>query len=427
MKVEFPYGRSILSGEIPEERFLGVIESGLRDYVPDKTEEELVRNAMAEPCGTKRLSELSVGKRQIVIICSDHTRPVPSRIIIPEMLAEIRKGNPDAEVTLLIATGCHRETRKEELLQKFGEDILRKERIVIHDCDDVENLVHLGQLPSGGELILNRIAVEADLLLAEGFIEPHFFAGFSGGRKSVLPGIASRKTVLYNHNAAFISHPNARTGIISGNPIHEDMLYAARKVELSYIVNVVLNPEKKIVFAVSGDLEKAHKKGREFLKKLTSVPAVLADIVITTNGGYPLDQNIYQAVKGMTASESCVHPGGVTIMLAESSDGAGGESFLQTFREEKNLQKMTEGFLVTPPEETIIDQWQSQIFARVLMHTNVIFISEASDALVRDFQMIPAHSIEEALELADSILEKEGIQKGTILAIPDGVSVIVGN
>ena len=427
MKVEFPYGRSILSGEIPEERFLGVIESGLRDYVPDKTEEELVRNAMAEPCGTKRLSELSVGKRQIVIICSDHTRPVPSRIIIPEMLSEIRKGNPDAEVTLLIATGCHRETRKEELLQKFGEDILRKERIVIHDCDDVENLVHLGQLPSGGELILNRIAVEADLLLAEGFIEPHFFAGFSGGRKSVLPGIASRKTVLYNHNAAFISHPNARTGIISGNPIHEDMLYAARKVELSYIVNVVLNPEKKIVFAVSGDLDKAHKKGREILKKLTSVPAVLADIVITTKGGYPLDQNIYQAVKGMTASESCVHPGGVTIMLAESSDGAGGESFLQTFREEKNLQKMTEGFLVTPPEETIIDQWQSQIFARVLMHTNVIFISEASDALVRDFQMIPAHSIEEALELADSILEKEGIQKGTILAIPDGVSVIVGN
>ena len=119
MKVEFPYGRSILSGEIPEERFLGVIESELRDYVPDKTEEELVRNAMAEPCGTKRLSELSVGKRQIVIICSDHTRPVPSRIIIPEMLSEIRKGNPDAEVTLLIATGCHRETRKEELLQKF--------------------------------------------------------------------------------------------------------------------------------------------------------------------------------------------------------------------------------------------------------------------------------------------------------------------
>ncbi|MBR6322711.1 MAG: nickel-dependent lactate racemase [Lachnospiraceae bacterium] len=426
MRLEFPYGRTMLETEIPEARLAGVLRSGLHEYVPEADEETLVRQALASPEASAPLHTLASGKKNIVILCSDHTRPVPSRVIIPAMLGEIRKGNPEAEITLLIATGCHRETRREELADKFGEEILRNERIVIHDCDDEKNLVTLGKLPSGGELVINRIAVEADLLTAEGFIEPHFFAGFSGGRKSVLPGIAARKTVLYNHNAGFIAHPKARTGVIEGNPIHEDMLYAARKAGLAFIVNVVINAEKKVIYAAAGDTEAAHKKGREFLGKLARVPAVPADIVITTNGGYPLDQNIYQAVKGMTAAEACVRPGGVTIMAAESSDGAGGESFLRTFREEKDLSRMTEIFLRTPPEETIVDQWQSQIFARVMMRSAVIFISEAPDETVRDFGMIPAHSMAEALEKADQILAQKGILQGKILAIPDGVSVIVG-
>lgn len=160
-----------------------------------------------------------MGKKDVVIIASDHTRPVPSKIIMPLMLEEIRKGNPDADITILIATGCHRETAKEELVQKFGKDIVDNEKILVHDCDDTTNLVSLGRLPSGGELIINKIAVEADLLCSEGFIEPHFFAGFSGGRKSVLPGIASRKTVLANHRSAFIADDHARTGILEGNPI----------------------------------------------------------------------------------------------------------------------------------------------------------------------------------------------------------------
>ena len=424
-QVTFPYGKTEISCEIPEERFAGVLRSGLEVYRPEGSEEEIVKKALSEPIGTRPLSELSRGKKKVVVICSDHTRPVPSKLLIPPMLAEIRKGNPAAEITLLIATGCHRETRKEELLAKFGEEILRKERIVIHDCDDEKNLVSLGTLPSGGELIVNRLAAEADLLVSEGFIEPHFFAGFSGGRKSVLPGIASRKTVLYNHNAAFISHPKARTGVIDGNPIHDDMIFAARKAGLAFILNVVINAQKKIIYAAAGDAEEAHRAGREFLGSLAGVKAVTADIVMATNGGYPLDQNIYQAVKGMTAAEACVKEGGVIIMFAESSDGAGGESFRRTFREEKDLRKMTERFLKTPADETIVDQWQSQIFARVMQRASVVYVSEAPDDVVRDFGMIPAHSAEEALEAADRILQEKGIINGTILAIPDGVSVIV--
>ena len=224
-EIKFPYGKEKISLFIEKEQLCGVLESAIEQYVPSFSETELLENAIANPVSSLPLSRLSLGKKRIVIIASDHTRPVPSKLIIPLMLREIRRGNPGAEITILIATGCHRSTTKDELISKFGEEIVEREKIVIHNCDDSENMVHIGTLPSGGALEINRIAAEADLLVSEGFIEPHFFAGFSGGRKSVLPGIASRKTVLANHCSEFIANPNARTGILKNNPIHEDMLW----------------------------------------------------------------------------------------------------------------------------------------------------------------------------------------------------------
>lgn len=423
--VQFPYGRESLELHIPEARHAGTLVSDLHHFVSDRSEWELVRDALEHPVGTPRLREMCCGKEKIVILASDHTRPVPSRIIAPLLLAEIRKGNPDADITFLISTGCHRGTSEQELIDKFGEEIVRNEKICVHDCDDERMLLYAGTLPSGGELLLNRLALEADVLIAEGFIEPHFFAGFSGGRKSVLPGVAARKTVVYNHNAAFIDHPNARTGVLEGNPIHADMLYAARVARLDFICNVVINADKKVICAVAGDLEQAHAKGRDFLCGKCAVERIASDIVITSNGGYPLDQNIYQAVKGMTAAEATVNPGGVIIMLAKSNDGHGGEAFYQTFRNNRDLKELMKQFLSTPPEQTMIDQWQSQIFARVLLKADVIFVSDMPDLMVEDLHMIPAHSLEEAVQKADRLLEKKGIYHAGILAIPDGVSVIV--
>ena len=423
--IKFPYGKEFLSLDIPEERFAGTMVSQMHHYVAPKSPVELVNDAMAHPIGTPKLSVMAEGKKKVVLIASDHTRPVPSKCIVPQMLAEIREGSPDADITILISTGCHRTTTKEELINKFGPEIVEKEKIVIHDCDDTANLTYLGKLPSGGDLIINRLAAEADLLVAEGFIEPHFFAGFSGGRKSILPGIASRKTVIYNHNGQFIDSPRARTGIVDGNPIHNDMLYAARAARLAYVVNVVINSDKEAIFAVAGDVDLAHRVGREFLASQCQVPAKMTDIVISTNGGYPLDQNIYQAVKGMTAAEATVKEGGVIIMLSKSNDGHGGKVFYETFRDEKNLPRMMQKFVSTPPDETIIDQWQSQIFARLLMRATVIFISDAPDDMVSDLHMVPAHSLEEALKKADEILAAKGICNAPVLAIPDGVSVMV--
>ena len=419
---QLPFGKDKISLNVDKSRLIGVLTSKINGYSADCDGESIVKKAMENPVGTERLEILAKGKKKICLIASDHTRPVPSKIIVPLMLKAIRKGSPDAEITILIATGLHRTTTKEELVYKFGEEIVKKEKIVIHDCDDADNLVYMGKLPSGGRFILNRIAAEAELLVAEGFIEPHFFAGFSGGRKSVLPGVCARETVMYNHNSRFIADKFARTGILDGNPVHKDMLYAAKKAKLAYIVNVVINANHEPIYAVAGDVEKAHFKGVEFLLSKCKVKAMKADIVITTNGGYPLDQNIYQSVKGMTAAESTVNAGGVIIMIAKANDGHGGINFYNTFKNSENVKELMDGFLSTPPLETVVDQWQSQILARVMLKATVIFVSSCPDEIIKDMKMIPAGTVEEAIEKAENILGKKDCG---ITVIPDGVSVIV--
>ena len=422
MEIKFPYGKEHLSYDFSGEKLLGTLTSSIHGYTAKADGLTLVREAMANPYGSAKLSELARGKNKVVLIASDHTRPVPSRVIVPPMLAEIREGNPDADITILIATGCHRYTTREELVAKFGEEIVDNEKIVVHVSTDEDSLVTIGTLPSGGTLRINKLAAEADLLVSEGFIEPHFFAGFSGGRKSVLPGICSRETVMANHCSEFIASPYARTGVLEGNPLHKDMLYAARTAKLAYIVNVVIDEKKQAIYAVAGDVEAAHKAGCEFLSGLCRVKPIYADIAISTNGGYPLDQNVYQSFKGMTAAEATVREGGVIIMLSSCSDGHGGEDLYRELADEPDDKKAADKILARGRNQTVPDQWQAQILLRILSRARVIFVSEAPDEMIRNMHMIPAHSIGEALEMAKKML---GNFEPTITAVPDGISVMV--
>jgi lactate racemase len=399
----------------------GIIQSKLDQYKPDREEQELINQAMDNPIGSRRLYQLAVGCEKIVIIASDHTRPVPSKLIIPNMLYELRKGNPNADITILVATGCHRGTKKEELVEKFGANIVEQEKIVIHNCD-AEDLSYLGILPSGGGLYINRIAAEADLLIAEGFIEPHFFAGYSGGRKSILPGIASRKTVYANHCAEFTNHKNARYGILEGNPIHEDMIFAAKKAGLQYIVNVVINSRHKVIGAFAGDSERAHLAGVGFLEQLCKTPPIPADIVVTSNNGYPMDQNIYQTVKGMATAEKTCKKNGVIIMVAECKDGCGGDAFYQTFLNAESPKQVLENILLVPRDKTAEDQWQSQIFARILSKYHVIFVSRCDEKMIKEMHMVPAGSIAEAFKRAEEIL---GERRQKVTVIPEGITSII--
>jgi nickel-dependent lactate racemase len=423
-RIKLPYGMDSITFTLPQERLEGVLVSQAHDFKPGCSETDLVRRALKDPVESPRLKELARGKKKIVIISSDHTRPVPSRVTMPLLLKEIRAGNPDAEITILVATGMHRATTPEELRARYGDDIVSRERIVVHDSQDEAAMIRIGTLPSGGKLFLNRLAVEADLLAAEGFIEPHFFAGFSGGRKSVLPGIAGYRTVLANHCSEFIASPCARTGILENNPIHIDMLYAAREVGLAFILNVVIDADKKVIHAVAGHMDKAHLQGCRFASQLSEVAACPADIAVTTNGGYPLDQNIYQAVKGMTAAEATCRPGGVIIIAAECRDGHGGESFYNAFAGSSSIRDIMDGLLANGREETIPDSWEIQILARILLNYSVIMITRAPKEMIEKMHMRWAPGMEAALETAADILGKNDAK---ITVIPDGVSVIVKN
>lgn len=420
-----PFGKEKFKLELPEEQVAGVLVSHAHEYKAPKSEAELVADALANPIGSPKLSDLAKGKKNCVIISSDHTRPVPSHVIMPQLLAELRKGNPDIDITILIATGMHRATTKEELIAKYGKEIAEHEKFVIHVSRNDEDMVSIGTLPSGGDCRINKLAANADLLISEGFIEPHFFAGMSGGRKSVLPGIASKVTVLANHCSEFINSPKARTGILQGNPIHEDMLYAAKAAKLAFICNVVIDADKKVIAAFAGDREKAHYAGADFEMKLAGVKPVPADIVITTNGGYPLDQNIYQSVKGMTAAEATCKEGGVIIDVSSCSDGHGGEDFYNNLKNAESIQKAMDEILARGRNETVFDQWEAQILMRMLLKFTIIMVTEAPQQMVEDMHMKYAASVDDALAMAKEVLAKKGITDPKITVIPDGVSVIV--
>ena len=382
MDMKLPFSTTGMMLHLDDSMDYEVLSSSIESMPKsDKTEDEIVLDAMAHPIGSPKLSELAKGKENVVIICSDHTRPVPSKHIIPFMLKEIREGNPDAKITLLIATGFHRATTREELVGKFGEEIVDHEHIVIHDSQDMDAMENIGTLPSGAPLLINKVAANADLLVSEGFIETHFFAGFSGGRKSILPGVSSKVTVLGNHCSKFIDSPYSRTGILEGNPIHKDMVAASKMAHQKYIVNVIIDADKKVVHAVAGDAIEAHAAGCKFLQDYCQVvPKKAADIAISTNGGYE-------------ALKNCSSP---TDLMEE--------------------------ILKVPQDQTKPDQWEYQIQCRILMQHKVIYVMcEENRKMAQEMGFAVANDVNEALEMAI----KEKGKDAHISIIPDGVSVMV--
>ena len=418
--IKIPYYTSSLDLHIQEENLEAVINAKTDDYDPGKSETELVEEALANPIGTLPLRELARGKKKVTLVTSDHTRAVPSKLTLPILLREIRQGNPDADITILIATGLHRPTTEAEQRRMFGDAIVDNEKIVVNEAFKDEDFAYVRGLPSGAELWVNKVALDCDLLITEGFIEPHFFAGFSGGRKSILPGICNAATVNENHSYKAISSPYSTTGVLAHNPIHEDMVCAARAVNVQFILNVALNAEKKVIAAFAGDLEEAHAEGVAFVRKLAQCPSVTGDIVITSNGGYPLDQNLYQSPKAVATAEACCADGGVIIMCASCFDGMGGTHF------EKLIVRGTvdeiDAYLSRiPPKETIPEQWCAQIYSRILKKHRIILVTTYLDhELVRKANMIPASSPDEALAMAYEMMGKDA----RVVVIPDGVAVL---
>ncbi len=418
--IPIPYYTSSLDLHVDRKNLEAVIVSKADSCRPEKGPEELVQAALEAPVGTPRLRELARGKKRIVIVTSDHTRAVPSKITLPLLLREIRSGAPEADIAILIATGLHRATTEAEQRAMFGDEIVDHETILINDAFRKEDFDFVRQLPSGAELWVNRAALACDLLVTEGFIEPHFFAGFSGGRKSILPGICNEATVNENHSYRAIASPYAMAGVLENNPIHADMVCAARAVNVQFILNVALDPEKRIIGAFAGDLEQAHEAGVAFVRSLAQVPSVMGDIVVTSNGGYPLDQNLYQSPKAVATAEVCCREGGVIVMCCSCADGMGGVNFEKLITQ-GTVEEIDAYLSQIPPKETIPEQWCAQIYARILRHHRVILVTTFLDHdLVRRANMIPASSPDEALALAYQMVGADA----RVVVIPDGVSVL---
>lgn len=418
--IPIPYHTGSLDLHVAEKNLEAVVTARVHDYRPGKSQEDISRAALENPIGTPRLRDLARGKNRIVLITSDHTRAMPSKVTLPILLEEIRAGNPDADITILIATGLHRPTTVEEQRAMFGDAIVDKEKIAINDAFKPEDFDHMGPLPSGAEFYVNRIARECDLLVAEGFIEPHFFAGFSGGRKSVFPGVCSQETVNANHSFKAIASPYAMTGVLENNPIHKDMVFGARAMHLAFIFNVALDAEKRIIAAFAGDMEEAHHAGCDFIRMLSQCPKVSGDIVITSNGGYPLDQNLYQTPKAVSTAEACAGEGAVLIMCAGCADGMGGDYF-EKLIVAGTPAEIEEKLSAIPPEKTIPEQWCAQIYARILKKHSVILVTTYLDHnTVRKANLIPASSPDEALAMAYAMKGADA----RVVVIPDGVAVL---
>src|SRR5438093_13018657 len=318
MRLRLDYGDHGLDVDLPDDR-VTVIEPVFKPALADA--HGALTAALRAPIGRDALRSLVRAGQKIAISVCDITRAQPRREMLQALIEEM-PGVRDEDITILIATGTHRTNTPAELEAMLGRDMVERYRVVNHDSRDDRSLIGVGTTSKGVPVLLNRRWVEADFRITTGFVEPHFFAGFSGGPKMVAPGLAGLATVMTLHNAERIGHPKATWGITEGNPVHDDVREIARMTGVDFALDVTLNRDQQITAAFAGDLLQEHAAACEFARR-NAMRAVDQpfDVVVTTNSGYPLDQNLYQAVKGMSAAAQIVKKGGAIICAAECRDG----------------------------------------------------------------------------------------------------------
>jgi nickel-dependent lactate racemase len=412
MKVKLAYGDGSLEIELPagQTTVISPIEQrGLSD------ERGSFRAALDGPIAARPLREHLAPGSRICIVFTDITRATPNERIIPWLLDYLREaGVRPEQITLLNALGTHRPNTPEELARMLTPAVMRDNRVLNHEPENPDALVAVGETAGGAPALLNRHLVEADVRIVTGFIEPHFFAGFSGGPKGIMPGVAGMETVISNHGRRNIASPNAAFGITEGNPLWEEMRDIALRPGPSFLINVTLNERRAITGVFSGDLIAAHKVGIEFVRKSAMRPVDgLYDVVITTNSGYPLDQNLYQSVKGMSAAARIVKKGGAIIIAAECRAGIpDGSPFQQILARAKD----PEDILALIARETYPEQWQGQIQALIQRKARIFLHSSLPAEAVRAAHLIPVADIAELV----GKLQGEAGRELSIAALPQG-------
>ena len=413
--MKLKYGKEEVQLPLSDKNILQVLN--LKEQEVLSNPEEKLKYLLKNPIGSSSLRELIFQKRaqKILIIVNDITRPTPYKIILPPLLNELDKiGVNKEDIKFIIATGIHRDSSKEELSNIFGEDLIYTYKFINHNADNPD-LNYLGKLKSGNELWVNPIVSESDFIITTGVIVPHYFAGFSGGRKSILPGICGRKTIEANH--AQMTHPDARAGNLRRNPVHEEMQEAAEKVGVDFNINVVINENHKIVEIVAGGLFESWQKGVEMGKKIYFYPIKKrAEVVIASAGGYPKDINVYQAQKSLDNAYQAVKPGGTIILLAECTEGYGEPIFEQWIKEAES----PEDIIKRIKEKFVLGGHKAYGIARVVKEVEVILISSLPPEKVRKLFFIPMRNISQAI---DYVKNKYG-KDFQVYILPSGNTVV---
>ena len=392
MKVELKFGEGVVTGDINKENILMEVGPKTADGLENPL--EAVEKALENPIGTGAIYEIVKEKKpqKVVLVVNDVTRPTPYKYMLPPLMKELEgAGLKDDQITLMVATGIHRANTDQENRQTLTSEIVDRYRVVSHNPD--ENLVSLGKMSDGTELSINREVAEADMVITTGLIGLHYFAGYSGGRKSILPGVAARELITANH--AMMTDPRAATGSYKENPVHWIMLEAARMAGVDFILNVVTNADKEIVSVVAGDVEEAWLEGVRFCEETSVVKlAQQADVVIAGAGGHPKDINLYQAQKALENAASAVRPGGTIILVSKCGEGYGEDVFEKWIKEAKVLQDIFDRF----DRHFILGGHKAFAIARVLKEKDVILVSDMSRDDVEQLFFSYAGSLQEALD-----------------------------
>jgi nickel-dependent lactate racemase len=417
MKVSLAYGKEGLTVELPD-RNVTVVEplyvAGLRD------ERAALLDALRRPIGSPPLAEVLSPQDTVAVVFCDITRPMPNDRVLPVLLQEIERVVPREQILLVNGTGTHRANSEAELRRMLGDAVVERYRIVTHDARDGQSLVKVGRSRFGNDIWLNREFVQASARILTGFIEPHFFAGFSGGPKMVMPAVAGVETVLRNHGARMIGDPQATWGVTEGNPIWEEIREAALMVAPRFSLNVTLNKQHEITAVFAGDMLAAHREGTAWVRQrsMRAVPEPF-DIVLTTNSGYPLDLNVYQTIKGVSAAARILKDGGAIVAASECWDG------IPDHGEYKDLL-----FAAHSPDELLErinapgfqmpDQWEAQIQAMIQRRCRVYLHSSLPDDVVRRTMLLPCGDVE--LRIAQLLAEYG--PGATLCVLPQGPQTI---
>lgn len=374
MILSVPYGTGMISAEIPDGVRLNLVDP--RTEKLEGTEEERIESALDQPIGTPRLEELVKAEDRVLIVVNDHTRPGPNREITAALLRRLhRAGVADGNIRFICATGSHRAPTDEEMRSIVGDEVVERYEIIMHDCRDKKRLFRLGKV-DGLDVWLNKALLEADFVITTGLIAPHHTAGFSGGRKSILPGITGLETLHIHHSLPMRPY-NPSMGVLEGNRFHDAALAAAKMAGVRFIVNAVQDLRKQNVCYVAGDLELAHAEGVRICREKNTVDFPShADVVVCSPGGYPRDSDLYQAQKGLAVAESVVRPGGTMILCARADLGVGEGLFPQWMKEGKSPEAIIERYRT---EGFNVGNNKAFLYARALLRGRIIVVSDRLD------------------------------------------------